>query len=180
MIRKRTLASQMADAELEKTTVTIIISGEKYTFEAEGEVIIFDGFLKVYMESFDDEKEDDEAALLPAIRKGDQLQRSLIQAQEQYTSHPPRYTEASLVKKMENLGIGRPSTYAPTITTIQNRGYILPGKQRRGRAGFGSDRFERTKYQDKENQEDLRDREEKTFPLGHRNGCYRFSIPTLQ
>lgn len=125
LIRKRTLASQMADAELEKTTVTIIISGEKYTFEAEGEVIIFDGFLKVYMESFDDEKEDDEAALLPAIRKGDQLQRSLIQAQEQYTSHPPRYTEASLVKKMENLGIGRPSTYAPTITTIQNRGYIL-------------------------------------------------------
>ncbi|WP_065218990.1 MULTISPECIES: type I DNA topoisomerase [Butyricimonas] len=125
LIRKRTLASQMADAELEKTTVTITISGEKYTFEAEGEVIIFDGFLKVYMESFDDEKDDDEAALLPAIRKGDQLQRSLIQAQEQYTSHPPRYTEASLVKKMENLGIGRPSTYAPTITTIQNRGYIL-------------------------------------------------------
>ena len=125
LIRKRTLASQMADAELEKTTVTIAISGQKYKFEAEGEVIIFDGFLKVYMESFDDEKEDDEAALLPAIRKGDQLERSLVQAQEQYTLHPPRYTEASLVKKMEALGIGRPSTYAPTITTIQNRGYIL-------------------------------------------------------
>lgn len=124
LIRKRTLASQMADAELEKTTVTIAISGKKYTFEAEGEVIIFDGFLKVYMESFDDEKEDDEATLLPAIRKGDQLQRTLVQAQEQYTMHPPRYTEASLVKKMEALGIGRPSTYAPTITTIQNRGYI--------------------------------------------------------
>lgn len=125
LIRKRTLASQMAEAELEKTTITIAISGEKYTFEAVGEVIIFDGFLKVYMESFDDEKEDDEAALLPAIHKGDQLQRSLIQALEQYTTHPPRYTEASLVKKMEALGIGRPSTYAPTITTIQNRGYIL-------------------------------------------------------
>ena len=125
LIRKRTLASQMAEAELEKTTITIAISGEKYTFEAVGEVIIFDGFLKVYMESFDDEKEDDEAALLPAINKGDQLQRSLIQALEQYTTHPPRYTEASLVKKMEALGIGRPSTYAPTITTIQNRGYIL-------------------------------------------------------
>ena len=125
LIRKRTLASQMAEAELEKTTITIAISGEKYTFEAVGEVIIFDGFLKVYMESFDDEKEDDEAALLPAIHTGDQLQRSLIQALEQYTTHPPRYTEASLVKKMEALGIGRPSTYAPTITTIQNRGYIL-------------------------------------------------------
>ena len=125
LIRKRTLASQMAEAELEKTTITIAITGEKHTFEAVGEVIIFDGFLKVYMESFDDEKEDDEAALLPAIHKGDQLQRSLIQALEQYTTHPPRYTEASLVKKMEALGIGRPSTYAPTITTIQNRGYIL-------------------------------------------------------
>ncbi len=125
LIRKRTLASQMAEAELEKTTITIAISGEKYTFEAVGEVIIFDGFLKVYMESFDDEKEDDETALLPAIHKGDQLQHSLIQALEQYTTHPPRYTEASLVKKMEALGIGRPSTYAPTITTIQNRGYIL-------------------------------------------------------
>ena len=125
LIRKRTLASQMAEAELEKTTITIAITGEKHTFEAVGEVIVFDGFLKVYMESFDDEKEDDETALLPAIHKGDQLQRSLIQALEQYTTHPPRYTEASLVKKMEALGIGRPSTYAPTITTIQNRGYIL-------------------------------------------------------
>lgn len=125
LIRKRTLASQMAEAELEKTTITIAITEEKHTFEAVGEVIIFDGFLKVYMESFDDEKEDDEAALLPAIHKGDLLQRSLIQALEQYTTHPPRYTEASLVKKMEALGIGRPSTYAPTITTIQNRGYIL-------------------------------------------------------
>ena len=125
LIRKRTLASQMAEAELEKTTITIAITGEKHTFEAVGEVIIFDGFLKVYMESFDDEKEDDETALLPAIHKEDQLQRSLIQALEQYTTHPPRYTEASLVKKMETLGIGRPSTYAPTITTIQNRGYIL-------------------------------------------------------
>ena len=125
LIRKRTLASQMAEAELEKTTITIAITGEKHTFEAVGEVIVFDGFLKVYMESFDDEKEDDETALLPAIHKGDQLQRSLIQALEQYTTHPPRYTEASLVKKMETLGIGRPSTYAPTITTIQNRGYIL-------------------------------------------------------
>jgi len=125
LIRKRTLASQMADAEVEKTTVTIAVAGQRYTFEAAGEVIVFDGFLKVYMESQDEEKEDDEAALLPAIQEGDRLQRLLIQAVEQYTAHPARYTEASLVKKMEALGIGRPSTYAPTITTIQNRGYIL-------------------------------------------------------
>lgn len=125
LIRKRTLASQMADAELEKTTVTIAVSGKDYTFEAVGEVIVFDGFLKVYMESQDDEKEEEQLAILPSIHQGDVLQRSLIEATEQYTTHPPRYTEASLVKKMEALGIGRPSTYAPTITTIQNRGYIL-------------------------------------------------------
>ena len=125
LIRKRTLASQMADAELEKTTVTIAVAGKDYTFEAVGEVIVFDGFLKVYMESQDDEKEEEQLAILPSIHQGDVLQRSLIEATEQYTTHPPRYTEASLVKKMEALGIGRPSTYAPTITTIQNRGYIL-------------------------------------------------------
>ena len=125
LIRKRTLASQMADAELEKTTVTIVVAGKDYTFEAVGEVIVFDGFLKVYMESQDDEKEEEQLAILPSIHQGDVLQRSLIEATEQYTTHPPRYTEASLVKKMEALGIGRPSTYAPTITTIQNRGYIL-------------------------------------------------------
>lgn len=125
LIRRRTLASQMADAELEKTTVTIAVAGKDYTFEAVGEVIVFDGFLKVYMESQDDEKEEEQLAILPSIHQGDVLQRSLIEATEQYTTHPPRYTEASLVKKMEALGIGRPSTYAPTITTIQNRGYIL-------------------------------------------------------
>lgn len=125
LIRKRTLASQMADAELEKTTVTIAVADKDYTFEAVGEVIVFDGFLKVYMESQDDEKEEEQLAILPSIHQGDVLQRSLIEATEQYTTHPPRYTEASLVKKMEALGIGRPSTYAPTITTIQNRGYIL-------------------------------------------------------
>ena len=88
-------------------------------------MIIFDGFLKVYMESHDEETDDEQAGLLPALAPGDQLQRQLITAIEQYTLHPPRYTEASLVKKMEALGIGRPSTYAPTITTIQNRGYII-------------------------------------------------------
>ncbi|MDR0544220.1 MAG: type I DNA topoisomerase [Odoribacteraceae bacterium] len=134
MIYKRTLASQMADAKLERTVVTIAISGHPRAFVATGEVILFDGFLKMYRESFDDEKEDEHMEMLPALRAGDRLQRKQIEALEQYTAHPPRYTEASLVKKLETLGIGRPSTYAPTITTIQNRNYVSkesrPGKER--------------------------------------------------
>ena len=125
LIYKRTLASQMADAELERTNIVLELSNHKIPFTATGEVIKFDGFLKVYMESHDDETEDENCALLPPISKGDHLTYTDITAQEQYTQHPPRYTEASLVKKMEALGIGRPSTYAPTITTIQNRGYII-------------------------------------------------------
>lgn len=125
LIYKRTLASQMADAQLERTNIIIGLSNHPLSFLATGEVIIFDGFLKVYMESHDDETDDEHSDLLPAISKGDHLERQLITALEQYTQHPPRYTEASLVKKMEALGIGRPSTYAPTITTIQNRGYII-------------------------------------------------------
>lgn len=124
LIYKRMLASQMADAELEKTSITIGVSGSEIPFIASGEVVIFDGFLRMYRESHDDEHDDEKSTLLPPINKGDSLNRKLIIATEQYTQHPPRYTEASLVKKMETLGIGRPSTYAPTITTIQNRGYI--------------------------------------------------------
>lgn len=124
LIYKRTLASQMAEAELERTNVIIGLSNHNTSFLATGEVIKFDGFLKVYMESHDDETDDEDSGLLPALAQGDLLNRRSITATEQYTLHPPRYTEASLVKKMENLGIGRPSTYAPTITTIQNRGYI--------------------------------------------------------
>lgn len=125
LIYKRTLASQMADAELERTNITIDVSGNRTSFIASGEVIVFDGFLRMYMESHDDESDDEKSDLLPPILKGDTLNRIMINATEQYTQHPPRYTEASLVKKMETLGIGRPSTYAPTITTIQNRGYII-------------------------------------------------------
>jgi DNA topoisomerase-1 len=129
LIWKRTLASQMADAELEKTTATISISGKKETFVATGEVITFDGFLRVYMESFDDENIDseDEGRSLPPLKKGAQLERKEIMATERFTQQPPRYTEASLVRKLEELGIGRPSTYAPTISTIQQREYVEKG-----------------------------------------------------
>lgn len=125
LIYKRTIASQMTDAEIERTSILIALSNHEIPFLASGEVIVFDGFLKVYRESHDEEADEEHKDLLPAIAKGDSLSRITITAQEQYTQHPPRYTEASLVKKMEALGIGRPSTYAPTITTIQNRGYII-------------------------------------------------------
>lgn len=125
LIRKRTLASQMPDAQLERTNIIISLSNEKTPFVATGEVIVFDGFLKVYRESHDDDADDEKSDLLPPINEGDNVIRTSINATEQYTLHAPRYTEASLVKKMEALGIGRPSTYAPTITTIQNRGYII-------------------------------------------------------
>ena len=129
LIWKRTIASQMADAELEKTTVTISISHSADTFTATGEVVKFDGFLRVYKESYDDENEqgDDEARMLPPLKKGQSLQRQNITATERFTQHPPRYTEASLVRKLEELGIGRPSTYAPTISTIQQREYVVKG-----------------------------------------------------
>lgn len=125
LIWKRTLASQMTDAVLEKTTISISIDNSNKKFQASGEVIVFDGFLKVYIESKDDEQENSDSGLLPPICKDDILDNKEIIATEQYTNHPPRYSESSLVKKMEELGIGRPSTYAPTITTIQNRGYVL-------------------------------------------------------
>jgi len=135
LIWKRTIASQMSDALLEKTTVTIQVSGQKEKFIAEGEVLKFDGFLKVYMESSDDEAEEKVEGMLPPIEAGTKLPYVSVSATERYTHYPPRYTEASLVKKLEELGIGRPSTYAPTISTIQQRGYVVkeerPGRERR-------------------------------------------------
>ena len=125
LIWKRTVASQMANAELEKTTVTIGISGAPEKLIARGEVIKFDGFLKVYMESTDEEPEENEEGMLPPMEKGQKLALNEMTATQRFTQHPPRYTEASLVKKLEEQGIGRPSTYAPTISTIQNRGYIV-------------------------------------------------------
>ncbi len=140
LIWKRTVASQMSDAQLEKTRVKIAIETSSQNlsdlhFVARGEVIKFDGFLKVYMEGNDDENTDsEESGLLPPMKEGDNLVRQIITATQRFGNHPPRYTEASLVKKLEELGIGRPSTYAPTISTVQKRGYVVKedrdGRQR--------------------------------------------------
>ena len=130
LIWKRTIASQMADAELEKTTATISISNSDEVFVATGEVITFDGFLRVYKESYDDESEqEDESRLLPPMSIGQALEKATISATQRFTLCPPRYTEASLVRKLEELGIGRPSTYAPTISTVQQRGYVERGNK---------------------------------------------------
>ncbi len=134
---KRTIASQMADAELERTTVTISVSNVPEKFVANGEVLVFDGFLKVYIESTDDENGSSGAGkqlIIPPVKVNDILKMNSVVAQQRFSQRPPRYTEASLVKRLEELGIGRPSTYAPTITTIQNRNYVVkedrPGVER--------------------------------------------------
>lgn len=125
LIWKRTIASQMADAELEKTTITIGISNNKdLKFSAVGEVIKFDGFLHVYLEGTDDENIDSESSLLPPVKPQEAMDMKESIATERFTQRPSRYSEASLVRKLEELGIGRPSTYAPTISTIQNREYV--------------------------------------------------------
>ena len=130
LIWKRTLASQMADAELEKTTATISISGMDDKFLATGEVVTFDGYLRIYKESRDEDSEQEESeSLLPAMTVGDGLSCESVTAAERFTTCPPRYTEASLVRKLEELGIGRPSTYAPTISTVQARGYVEKGNK---------------------------------------------------
>jgi len=135
LIWKRTIASQMADAQIEKTIIAIEMNNSPVIFNAYGEVILFDGFLKVYSESQDIEGSEDEKAILPRVNTGMKLFYEKITAIEKYTSPPPRYTEASLVKKLEELGIGRPSTYAPIISTIQQRGYVArenrPGEKRK-------------------------------------------------
>ena len=135
LIWKRTIASQMADAKMEKTTVDIkpadLSLKENCTFVATGEVVKFDGFIKVYHESVDDDDaQDEESHILPPLKKGMELQRREILATERFSQGPQRYTEASLVKKLEELGIGRPSTYAPTISTIQQRDYVHKGDKK--------------------------------------------------
>ncbi len=135
LIWKRTIASQMADAELERTNITIKISNDSQKLVATGEVIKFPGFLHVYLEGTDDEEEDADSGLLPAVVLGEELAMLETTATERFTQRPARYSEASLVRKLEDLGIGRPSTYAPTISTIQNREYVeksnLEGEKRK-------------------------------------------------
>jgi DNA topoisomerase I len=134
LIWKRTVASQMADARIEKTSISINMNNSPVTFQANGEVIKFDGFLRVYAESSDQENGDEDRYVIPPVTQGMPLSYDNITATQKYTTPSPRYTEASLVKKLEELGIGRPSTYAPTISTIQNRGYVSredrPGEKR--------------------------------------------------
>lgn len=134
LIWKRTIASQMADALVEKTTITVGMDNSPVKFTATGEVVKFHGFLKVYAESSDQENGDEEKNLLPPVKKDMPLYYNVVSAVQKFTMPLPRYNEASLVKKLEELGIGRPSTYAPTISTIQNRGYVLkedrPGEKR--------------------------------------------------
>lgn len=125
LIWKRTVASQMSEAKLEKTVISVSNGSTQDLFVAKGEVVIFDGFLKVYSESSDDDNDDTVDALLPAVKQNEVLNASTISAIQKYTKHAARYTEASLVKKLEELGIGRPSTYAPTISTVQKRGYVI-------------------------------------------------------
>lgn len=129
LIRRRAIASQMADAQIKKTTVDISAPSVPYPFTAIGEVLEFDGFLRVYTEGHDDEREEGELPILPVLTSGDSMTLTSAEATERFTQQPPRYTEASLVKKMEELGIGRPSTYAPTISTIQQRGYVERGER---------------------------------------------------
>jgi DNA topoisomerase-1 len=125
LIWKRAISSQMSNAKLERTTIKIEGSGVEEVFQAKGEVITFEGFLKVYLESkIEDEDEEFESGLLPAVSKGDKVNREEVKATQRFSRPPARYVEASLVKKLEGLGIGRPSTYAPTISTIQKRGYV--------------------------------------------------------
>tara|TARA_B110000003_G_scaffold230767_1_gene232980 strand:- start:99079 stop:101385 length:2307 start_codon:yes stop_codon:yes gene_type:complete len=127
LIWKRTISSQMADAQLERTTAEIIVSESEHKLVAKGEMIKFEGFLKVYLEGVDEEGEE-QSGMLPKLEEGDQLGRKVITATERFSKPKARFTEASLVKKLEELGIGRPSTYAATITTVQNRGYVEKGQ----------------------------------------------------
>ncbi len=164
LIWKRTIASQMADAELEKTSIYINISGNKYQFVASGEVIVFDGFLKVYMESSDEESDAENESLLPLMKKGEKLQAAEIVAQERFSQKPPRYTEASLVRKLEELGIGRPSTYAPTISTIQNRLYVEKGDKTAEKREFNVLKLKAGKITDKIKEENTGAEKAKLFP----------------
>ena len=164
LIWKRTVASQMADARLENTNVKISISKREERLVAKGQVIKFDGFLKLYLEGSDEDGEEDESGLLPPIKEGQELDLDYSVANQRFTRHPSRYTEASLVKKLEELGIGRPSTYAPTISTVQKRGYVV----KEDREGYVRDVKEilliKGKIEEKVHQEITGSERSKLFP----------------
>ena len=165
LIWKRTLASQMADAVIEKTTVTIDIDGQEEHFVANGEVISFDGFIKAYRESIDDDNDgDDVANMLPSMKKGDVLKSKEIISTERFSQSPIRYTEASLVKKMEELGIGRPSTYAPTISTIQQREYVQKGDKKGEERQYVVDTLKGSKISSKQKKEVFGNEKGKLIP----------------
>ncbi|MDX9747629.1 MAG: type I DNA topoisomerase [Paludibacter sp.] len=163
LIWKRTIASQMADAELEKTSIVIASTAGTSKFVASGEVIVFDGFLKVYLESTDEEETEAEG-LLPQMKKGEALDAAEITAQQRFTQRPPRYSEASLVRKLEELGIGRPSTYAPTITTIQNRTYVEKGDRPAEKREYNLLSLKNGKISDKSLTENTGAEKNKLFP----------------
>jgi len=167
LIWKRTIASQMSDAELEKTTVTIGINEHKLKFVAVGEVIKFDGFLRVYLESNDDESDkekDEDSSLLPPMAVGEILNLKEINATERFTQRPARFSEASLVRKLEELGIGRPSTYAPTISTIQNREYVEKGDKEGVERSFNALKLKGNKITDTTKTETTGNDKAKLFP----------------
>ncbi len=164
LIWKRTIASQMADAELEKTSIYINVSKSQLQFIASGEVIVFDGFLKVYLESSDDDSDAENESLLPAMKNGEKLNADEIVAQQRFSQKPPRYGEASLVRKLEELGIGRPSTYAPTISTIQNRLYVEKGDRTAEKREYNVLKLKDGKITDKIKEENTGAEKSKLFP----------------
>lgn len=164
LIWKRAIASQMSEAVFEKTTVDIAVSTRKEQLLAEGEVLKFDGFLTVYLESTDDEDDDNETNLLPSLSKGQKLDLQEMSATERFSRPAARYTEASLVKKLEELGIGRPSTYAPTISTIQNRGYVVKEERDGKKRNFQSLKLKGGKIDIKTNTEVYGAEKGKLFP----------------
>jgi len=163
LIWKRTIASQMSDAELERTQIKIESSGAEQFFVASGEVIKFDGFLKVYLEGSDDEPGEQEG-ILPAMKANDRLNLLQMTAKERFSKHPPRYTEASLVKKLEELGIGRPSTYAPTISTIQKREYVVKETRKSEKRTIQLITLASNKITEKKLSENISSEQSKLFP----------------
>ncbi len=164
LIWKRTIASQMADALVEKTTIDIQPSTRQEHFVANGETIQFDGFLRVYIESRDDEEAEEGLLTLPKVTPGQTLTPTEITATERFTQQPPRYTEASLVKKMEELGIGRPSTYAPTISTIQQREYVEKGEKEGVKRSFDTITLKNGKISEKKKTETVGSEKGKLLP----------------